>query len=221
MNGASRLERLATWVLVALAPPYERDALVGDVLERHRTRRNALWLMKDVLAAIGSGIAHRIRRHGLSFAGALLAAWTTHVVLHVSSLSVATRASRGAHDLVMRADSFSGLGDATMLMAAKAVGVALFAGWVLGVALICGYVAGRLHHAYRRFVLAVFALFAAYPSAVLALQHLVEYLSNPRVGWDAQPFWHQTTYALAAVVGVLWGGSLSSNAAALRRSSAI
>jgi hypothetical protein len=208
MNRASRMERFAGWVLAALASPYERDALIGDVLERYRAQRNVLTLVRDVLFAVGLGVAHRVRRHGVSFAGALLAAWAIHVVLHLISFGGATRVSAGAHDLVLRAASGFHFGGTTSVVA-TAAGVMVFAGWVLGVALACGYAIGQIHHAYRRFAMVLFAAFAAYPGAATALKHLVGYLDNPRVGWDASPMWHQSLYALAAIVGVFWGGRSS------------
>lgn len=180
--------------------------------ERYRTQGNVLWLARDVLMAAGLGVAHRVRRHGLSFASALLAAWAIHVVLHVISFSGATRVSGGAHDLVLRAASGWDLGG-TPSHVATGVGVMLFAGWVLGVALACGYAIGQIHYAYRRLAMVLFAAFAAYPGAATALQYLDGYLDNPRVGWDAGPMWIQSMYALAAIVGVFWGGRASRAAA--------
>jgi hypothetical protein len=44
--------RIAVWLLKILASPYQRESLVGDLLEMYRDGRSRLWYWRQVIAAL-------------------------------------------------------------------------------------------------------------------------------------------------------------------------
>lgn len=74
--------RLATYVLQHFAPRYQREALIGDLLEEHARGRSSAWLWGQVLCALGCGAQQAIRAHIRAHRPALItiAAWWSTLV---------------------------------------------------------------------------------------------------------------------------------------------
>lgn len=63
--------RMATSILKRFAGAPD-EPLVGDLFEEYQRRRSALWYWFQVIAAIGVGAWHDLRRHKLVAVGAIL-----------------------------------------------------------------------------------------------------------------------------------------------------
>jgi signal peptidase S26 family len=65
--------RMAVWLLQQWASPYQRESLLGDLLEMYRAGRSRLWYWRQVLAALILGRVRALRSfQGASFGTALL-----------------------------------------------------------------------------------------------------------------------------------------------------
>lgn len=53
--------RLATYLLKAFAHPYQREALIGDLLEEHARGRSSAWYWWQVLCVLGNSAQKAIR----------------------------------------------------------------------------------------------------------------------------------------------------------------
>ena len=60
---APRTRRVAGWLLERCLSGPERDAVIGDILERHARSRSERWLWIDALTAIVQTTAREIRAH--------------------------------------------------------------------------------------------------------------------------------------------------------------
>jgi hypothetical protein len=91
--------RLALWLLKTCASPYQRDALMGDLIEQYREGRNRAWCWKQVAAAILLARARAIRAAPWGRAGkvtAHLLAETAAVLAVVVIVDQARRAHSAA-----------------------------------------------------------------------------------------------------------------------------
>jgi hypothetical protein len=70
MKPDRRLPVVATWLLAHLTARYQRDALIGDLIEEYRQGRSAGWYWRQtllaMLAAARTGLPRRITIAGLS-----------------------------------------------------------------------------------------------------------------------------------------------------------
>jgi hypothetical protein len=65
--------KMAVWLLRRWASPYQRDSLLGDLLEMYRAGRSRLWYWRQVIAALILARARALRSlPGTSFGTALL-----------------------------------------------------------------------------------------------------------------------------------------------------
>lgn len=65
--------RTAVWLLKHWASPYQRESLMGDLLEMYRTGRSRTWYWRQVMAALVLARARALRPlPGRSFGTALL-----------------------------------------------------------------------------------------------------------------------------------------------------
>jgi hypothetical protein len=65
--------KMAVWLLKRWASPYQRDSLLGDLLEMYRAGRSRLWYWRQVVAALILARARALRSlPGTSFGTALL-----------------------------------------------------------------------------------------------------------------------------------------------------
>jgi len=60
---APRSRRVAGWLLERFLSGPERDAVIGDILERHARGRSERWLWIETLTAIAMTTAREIRAH--------------------------------------------------------------------------------------------------------------------------------------------------------------
>ncbi len=58
-----RSRRVAAWLLDRCLSGPERDAVIGDILERDARGRSASWLWLETLTAVGMSTAREIRAH--------------------------------------------------------------------------------------------------------------------------------------------------------------
>lgn len=53
--------RVADWLLLHFGPAYHRESLSGDLLEEYHQGRTTAWYWKQTFAAVGIGVAERVR----------------------------------------------------------------------------------------------------------------------------------------------------------------
>jgi hypothetical protein len=67
--------KMAVWLLRRWASPYQRDSLLGDLLEMYRAGRSRLWYWRQVIAALILARARALRSlPGTSFGDCAVAA---------------------------------------------------------------------------------------------------------------------------------------------------
>jgi hypothetical protein len=65
--------RIALWLLKRWASPYQRESLMGDLLEMHRAGRSGMWYWRQVIVALILARSRALRSAaGTHFGTALL-----------------------------------------------------------------------------------------------------------------------------------------------------
>lgn len=73
--------RAAIWLLERLGGPSGFDPLIGDLAEQFAQGRSRVWFWRQTLGAVFIYAAGKLRAHGLSFLGAVLAGCALNTVL--------------------------------------------------------------------------------------------------------------------------------------------
>lgn len=173
--------RPATWLLERLAGTPDFDPLIGDLAEQYAQGRSRFWYWWQTMGVIGLELVRSLRRHGLSFAAAVLAGCAlTQLWMFGSSYAFqplyANLPQVSAHPWTAAAL----LRVAGMQLNAISNGVLTFATVWLVI---------RVHRAHQRAVLMVFVLALMGPR----LPGIVRLLSDPAT--DAR-----STYALVRLI---------------------
>lgn len=111
--------KIATWILENLSPGRKNEALAGDLLEEFRRGRTALWYWRQVLTAIISAFAGKLRTQWPAIVYAML--WTipvpAYLILAVERLGESTFFARRWH----WAWPYSTIGDMVLFYGAELI----------------------------------------------------------------------------------------------------
>jgi hypothetical protein len=81
--------RMAVWLLRQWASPYQRESLLGDLLETYRAGRSRMWYWRQVITALILGRARALRSlSGISFGTALLRVVNTLLLAGIIALGI-------------------------------------------------------------------------------------------------------------------------------------
>jgi hypothetical protein len=81
--------RMAVWLLRQWASPYQRESLLGDLLETYRAGRSRMWYWRQVITALILGRARALRSlSGTSFGTALLRVVNTLLLAGIIALGI-------------------------------------------------------------------------------------------------------------------------------------
>jgi hypothetical protein len=90
---------MGEWLLERFGIPQRNESLMGDLMEEYSAGRSAFWLLRQVVNAIATTVAHDIKRHWLLTARAIAMGWAlwfgcARIVSHFSLLGAPVLWSR-------------------------------------------------------------------------------------------------------------------------------